>query len=209
MSVRPLLPVLALSLGFALACTGGMPTTAPPPPPPPAVAVAPGMTGVPACDDYIKKMEACLATQDAATRSAMEAGFKASKDAWIQAASTEAGKTAIAQACTAAAAVPMAGCGETTTTTTTTTTADGATTTATTTTDPKAEDVPADAKATDTKTTTETTATDTKTTTETKATEPAERTRRPSGSGGVTREGGSSSSGSSSGSSDRKGGVKR
>jgi len=58
--------------------------------------------GVTECDDYLKKMEACLGKMPAASKAAMEQGFKASKDAWKQAASTPAGKEGLKTACKAA-----------------------------------------------------------------------------------------------------------
>ncbi len=61
-----------------------------------------GDVGVAECDDYIKKMTACMDKMPAATKTAMEQGFKASKDAWKQAAATQAGKDGLKTACKAA-----------------------------------------------------------------------------------------------------------
>jgi hypothetical protein len=69
----------------------------------PAAAAAGGDIGVPECDDYIKKMAGCLDKMPAASKAAMEQGFKASKDAWKQAASTPQGKEGLKTACKAAA----------------------------------------------------------------------------------------------------------
>jgi hypothetical protein len=118
MTIR-LLPVLALSLGFALACSGGSePTTtaAPVPPPPPAPVAAPapaadGTIGVPECDDYIKKMDACIASADPAAKTAMEAGFKSTKDAWAQAAANPQTKSTLASSCSAMLASIPTNCG--------------------------------------------------------------------------------------------------
>jgi hypothetical protein len=90
-----LLSVLALSLGFALACSGGTPTETPPPPPPPAD----GSIGVQECDDYIKKVEDCLGKLPAEAKGAVEGSLKANRDAWAQAAATPQGKTALSTGC--------------------------------------------------------------------------------------------------------------
>lgn len=136
-----LIGTLALSLGFALACGGGEKAPEAPPPPAQAPAAAPvaatgGSIGVKECDDYIAKMESCLGGMDATAKAAYEASFKQTKDAWVQAASTEAGKAGLAQACAAAANAMPANCGAggttaATTTATTTTTTGGGTTSAT------------------------------------------------------------------------------
>jgi len=68
-----------------------------------AAPAAGGEIGVAECDDYLKKMEACMGKMPAATKTAMEQGFKASKDAWKQAAATPAGKDSLKTACKAAA----------------------------------------------------------------------------------------------------------
>ena len=68
----------------------------------PAAAAAGSDIGVVECDDYLKKMEACLGKMPAASKAAMEQGFKASKDAWKQAAATPAGKEGLKTACKAA-----------------------------------------------------------------------------------------------------------
>ncbi len=62
-----------------------------------------GDIGVPECDDYIKKMEACLGKVPAEAKGAMESAFKHSRDAWKQAAATPAGKEGLKTACKAAA----------------------------------------------------------------------------------------------------------
>lgn len=117
MKTTPLFSVLALSLGFALACGGGEKAPDAPPPPPAAPVAAPapaapaGSVGVKECDDYIAKMEACLGAMDPAAKAAYESSFKQTKDAWVQAASTEAGKAGLAQACTMAANSMPANCG--------------------------------------------------------------------------------------------------
>ncbi len=112
---------LSIALGFALACTGGS-TEAPPPPPaaPPAPVVAPpppapvaadGAIGVPECDDYMKKMSACLAQMDPAMKAASETGFKQTTDAWRAAAATPEGKAGLAMGCKAAVDAIPASCG--------------------------------------------------------------------------------------------------
>jgi hypothetical protein len=76
---------------------------APAAPAAPAAGGGGGDIGVAECDDYIKKMEGCLGKMPAASKAAMEQGFKASKDAWKQAAATPAGKEGLKTACKAAA----------------------------------------------------------------------------------------------------------
>ena len=61
-----------------------------------------GDVGVQECDDYIKKMEGCMGKMPAEAKTAMEQGFKQSKDAWRQAASTPQGKEGLKTACKAA-----------------------------------------------------------------------------------------------------------
>ena len=104
----PLLVTVALAVGFALAC-GGSSSTAPPPAPPAPPAAA-GSVGVAECDDYITKMEACLTTMDAATRTASEGAFKSAKDMWILAAATPQGKDGLKISCAAALAGIPATC---------------------------------------------------------------------------------------------------
>lgn len=112
---------LSVALAFALACTGGS-TEAPPPPPaaPPAPEVAPpppapvpasGDIGVPECDDYMKKMSACLSQMDPAVKAASETGFKQTTDAWRAAATTPEGKAGLAMGCKAALDAIPASCG--------------------------------------------------------------------------------------------------
>jgi hypothetical protein len=61
-----------------------------------------GGIGVPECDDYLKKMEACLGKMPAEAKAASEAAFKQSRDAWKQTAATPAGKDGLKVACKAA-----------------------------------------------------------------------------------------------------------
>lgn len=70
-------------------------------------AAAGDKVGIQACDDYITKMEACMA-KDATTKAAMEQSFKTTRDAWKQAAAQGgAAKDALKQGCDAAlAAIP-------------------------------------------------------------------------------------------------------
>ncbi|MDP2306904.1 MAG: hypothetical protein Q8P18_12845 [Pseudomonadota bacterium] len=172
MKIR-LLPILALALGFTLACGGGGTTTTTPPlpPPPPIPVAADGSIGVPECDDYIKKMESCIASADPATKAAMETGFQATRDAWAQAAAIPATKGTLASSCGAMLASVPTNCGSgaaagTNATGTTATTATG--TTATTGTNPDGTPAPT--------TTTTTTTTVVTTTDDAKATEPSTRT---------------------------------
>lgn len=68
----------------------------------PANPAAGGDVGVAECDDYIKKMEGCMGKMPAEAKTAMEQGFKQSKDAWKQAAATPQGKEGLKTACKAA-----------------------------------------------------------------------------------------------------------
>lgn len=67
-----------------------------------APAAGGGDVGVAECDDYIKKMEGCMGKMPAEAKTAMEQGFKQSKDAWKQAAATPQGKEGLKTACKAA-----------------------------------------------------------------------------------------------------------
>lgn len=68
-----------------------------------APAAGGGDIGVKECDDYIAKYTKCLDKMPAESKAAMDTAFKQSKDAWKQAAATEAGKAGLATACKAAA----------------------------------------------------------------------------------------------------------
>lgn len=58
--------------------------------------------GVAECDDYLKKMEACLGKMPAEGKAASEQGLKASRDSWKQAAATPQGKETLKPTCKAA-----------------------------------------------------------------------------------------------------------
>lgn len=59
--------------------------------------------GVPECDDYIAKYEACISSKvPAAQRATFESSFKTMRDSWAEAAKTEAGKSGLAAGCKAA-----------------------------------------------------------------------------------------------------------
>lgn len=103
----------ALALGFALAC-GGSSTTTPPPPPPPSTTAAAGSVGVPECDDYITKMEACMSSMDPAMKSQYESAFKSTRDAWTQAAATPQGKEGLKIGCQSALTSMPSTCGSST-----------------------------------------------------------------------------------------------
>ena|SRR5688572_22174059 len=57
--------------------------------------------GVAECDDYLKKMEACLGKMPAEAKAAQEQAFKQSRDAWKQAAATPQGKEGLKTTCKA------------------------------------------------------------------------------------------------------------
>ena len=59
-----------------------------------------GNVGVPECDDFISKYEACILSKvPAAARAQYEASMKQWRDSWRQAASTPQGKAGLAQGC--------------------------------------------------------------------------------------------------------------
>lgn len=62
--------------------------------------------GVPECDDYIKKYEACLlkvAEKAPQVKDQMKTSFETARNGWKQAASTPQGKATLASACKQAA----------------------------------------------------------------------------------------------------------
>src|ERR1043166_408474 len=66
--------------------------------------------GVPECDEYIAKYEACLRDKvPAASRAQMETSFKQARDAWKKAAETPQGKASLGPACKQASDAAAAG----------------------------------------------------------------------------------------------------
>ena len=57
--------------------------------------------GVPECDEYLTKMEACLSKLPAVAKDTYEKSFEQTRTAWRNAASTPQGKASLAQACKA------------------------------------------------------------------------------------------------------------
>ena len=57
--------------------------------------------GVPECDEYLTKMEACLAKLPAVAKDQYEKAFEQTRTAWRNAASTPQGKAGLAQGCKA------------------------------------------------------------------------------------------------------------
>jgi hypothetical protein len=90
----------------ATPATATTPATPPPAATPPPVATAPvtaDSVGVPECDNYIAKYTACVSGKvPEASRAQLQASLDQMRTAWKQAASTDAGKASLAQACTAA-----------------------------------------------------------------------------------------------------------
>jgi hypothetical protein len=100
MKTSLLLPTLSVTLGFALACSGGSaPEAAPTAPPAAATHI-----GVPECDEYVRKMEACLGSMDPAMKSQFEAAYNATHAAWILTASSPTGAESLKPGCIAALA---------------------------------------------------------------------------------------------------------
>ena len=62
--------------------------------------LAAGKTGVPECDDYLTKVDACIAGKvPAAARAQFNAAVEQNRKAWQQAASTPQGKAGLAAVC--------------------------------------------------------------------------------------------------------------
>ena len=104
-----LLPTLALTLGFALACSGGKApeVAAEAPPAPPAAATH---IGVPECDEYVRKMEACLGSMDPTMKAQYEAAYNATHAAWILTAASPTGAASLKAGCIAALVNMPASC---------------------------------------------------------------------------------------------------
>jgi ABC-type oligopeptide transport system substrate-binding subunit len=58
--------------------------------------------GVPECDEYLTKLQACLAKLPAAAKPTWDSAYEQTKKAWRDAAATPQGKASLAQACKAA-----------------------------------------------------------------------------------------------------------
>ena len=58
-------------------------------------------TGVAECDEYVKKMEACMSKVPAAGKPAMETAFKATRDSFKSSGATPEGKAALKTSCKA------------------------------------------------------------------------------------------------------------
>ncbi|MEO7327527.1 MAG: hypothetical protein ABI193_03040 [Minicystis sp.] len=58
-------------------------------------------TGVAECDEYIKKMDACMGKVPAAGKPGMEAAFKATRDSFKTSGATPEGKAALKTSCKA------------------------------------------------------------------------------------------------------------
>ena len=106
LKVKGFLVCACVSVAFALACGGGEKAA---PDAKPAggtsLAVAEGDFGVPECDNYMRKYLACIDSKVPETaRPMLKQALDQSKAAWKQAASTPAGKTGLAAACTQAEA---------------------------------------------------------------------------------------------------------
>lgn len=115
--IRHTRPILALCAVLALAACEQQKTPAPAPaapapsstpatPPPaatPPAATAGAPIGIPECDNYLSKYEACLAGKvPEAAREQMRTGLEQTRNAWRTAASNEATKASLGAACTQA-----------------------------------------------------------------------------------------------------------
>ena len=67
----------------------------------PATTASGDKVGVPECDEYLTKMEACLSKLPAVAKDQYEKSFEQTRTAWRNAASTPQGKASLAQACKA------------------------------------------------------------------------------------------------------------
>jgi len=87
-----------------------------PPQAAPAASAAPGMTGVPECDEYITKYPACVqSSAPSMAKAQMMAGFEAQKMGWLEMAKTPETRMSLQIACQLAltqgkAAMKMYGC---------------------------------------------------------------------------------------------------
>ena len=103
-SVRPL-AVMAAVMMIALACQACGSNAAPPAA---ASSATPASTtastgfGVAECDDYVKKYLACIDKLAPGAQAQARQALDQSRDAWKQAASTDAGRAGLATACKAA-----------------------------------------------------------------------------------------------------------
>jgi hypothetical protein len=97
-----LVTVLAVSVAL-VACGGGSSkpaSSAPASGAPAAAAAGSAEYGVPECDEYIKKYEACINSKvPEAARAAVKQGLDSAKANFKQAASTEQGKAGLATGC--------------------------------------------------------------------------------------------------------------
>ena len=109
-SVRPL-AVMAAVMMIALACQACGSNAAPPAAASsatPAASATPASTtastgfGVAECDDYVKKYLACIDKLAPGVQAQARQALDQSRDAWKQAASTDAGRAGLATACKAA-----------------------------------------------------------------------------------------------------------
>lgn len=79
------------------------PPAAAPATPPPAATATVDAVGVPECDSYITKYLACVSGKvPEASRAQLQASLEQMRQAWKQAAATDAGRASLAQACTQA-----------------------------------------------------------------------------------------------------------
>jgi hypothetical protein len=93
---------LAAVVGLA-ACGGGSPASSTPATTPGASS-ATSQFGVPECDDYIKKYEACISAKvPESARAMIRQQFDATRAQWQQAAATAEGKAGLAAGCKMAA----------------------------------------------------------------------------------------------------------
>ena len=114
--IRYTRPILALCAVLALAAcdqqkapppppAAPAPSTTAAPPPPPAAApvAAAAPVGIPECDNYLSKYEACLSGKvPEAAREQLRTGLEQTRNAWRTAASNEATKASLGAACTQA-----------------------------------------------------------------------------------------------------------
>jgi hypothetical protein len=116
---RHLTPLLVLAGAVTFACGGSEPSPAPPAPAPRATAAAPATTvppagsmmmaasetGVPECDEYLRKYEACLKGKvPASAKPQLEAAMQTYRQTWKAAAAQPAAKAALTTTCQQATA---------------------------------------------------------------------------------------------------------
>jgi hypothetical protein len=110
--LRRTLPILCILSSILLFACAKNPTVAPPTNrddgptikaagTPPATTASTGKIGVPECDEYLAKVDACVKASKLpeVAKATYTSSMEANRKAWLQAASTPEGKASLAAAC--------------------------------------------------------------------------------------------------------------